>query len=75
MQATLLVTNNVSPQKNFYHHSLSNKRNHHHHQSIIYTKSYHFYMVFLGIVCKIRPKYSKELLDYNVKNTKTYIIY
>ena len=24
-------------------------------------------MVFLGIVCKIRLKYSKELLDYNVK--------
>ena len=38
------------------------------------TKSYHFYMVFLGIVCKIRLKYSKELPDYNVKNTNTYII-
>ena len=37
-------------------------------------KSYDFYMVFLRIVCKIRPKYSKELLDYKVKNTKTYII-
>ena len=31
-------------------------------------------MVFLGIVCKIRLKYSKELLDYKVKNTETYII-
>ena len=40
----------------------------------LYTKSYHFYMVFLGIVCKIILKYSKELLDYKVKNTKTYII-
>ena len=40
----------------------------------LYTKSYHFYMVFLGIVCKIKLKYSKELLDYKVKNTKTYII-
>ena len=39
----------------------------------LYTKSYHFYMVFLGIVCKIKLKYSKELLDYKVKNTKTYI--
>ena len=37
-------------------------------------KSFHFYMVFLGIVCKIKLKYSKELLDYKVKNTKTYII-
>ena len=27
-------------------------------------KSYHFYMVFLGIVYKIKLKYSKELLDY-----------
>ena len=25
----------------------------------LYTKSYHFYMVFLGIVCKIKLKYSK----------------
>ena len=39
-----------------------------------YTKSYHFYMVFLGIMCKIILKYSKKLLDYKVKNTKTYII-
>ena len=31
-------------------------------------------MVFLEIVCKIRLKYSKELLDYKVKNRKTYII-
>ena len=31
-------------------------------------------MVFLGILCKIILKYSKKLLDYNVKNTKTYII-
>ena len=31
-------------------------------------------MFFLGIVCKIRLKYSKELLDDKVKNTKTYII-
>ena len=31
-------------------------------------------MVFLGIMCKIKLKYSKELLDYEVKNTKTYII-
>ena len=38
-----------------------------------YTKSYHFYMVFLGIMCKIILKYSKKLLDYKVKNTKTYI--
>ena len=38
------------------------------------TKSYHFYMVFLGIVCKIGLKYSKELFAYKVKNTKTYII-
>ena len=30
-------------------------------------------MVFLGIVCKIILKYSKKLLDYKVKNTKTYI--
>ena len=40
----------------------------------LYTKSYHFYMVFLGIVFKIRLKYSKELLDDKVKKTKTYII-
>ena len=33
-----------------------------------------FYMVFLGIVFKTRLKYSKELFDYNVKNTKTIII-
>ena len=39
-----------------------------------HTKSYHFYVVFLGIVCKIILKYSKKLLDYKVKNTKTYII-
>ena len=39
----------------------------------LYTKSYQFYMVFLGIVCKIRLKYSKELIDYKVKNTKPYI--
>ena len=39
----------------------------------LYTKSYHFYMVFLGIVYKIRLKYSKELLDHKVKNIKTYI--
>ena len=31
-------------------------------------------MVFLGTVCRIRLKYSKELLDYKVKNTKTNII-
>ena len=31
-------------------------------------------MVSLGLVCKIRLKYSKELLDYKVKNTKPYII-
>ena len=31
-------------------------------------------MVFLGIMFKTRLKYSKELFDYNVKNTKTYII-
>ena len=31
-------------------------------------------MVFLGIVCKIRLKYSKEPLDYKVKNTETYIV-
>ena len=31
-------------------------------------------MVSPGVVCKIRLKYSKELLDYKVKNTKTYII-
>ena len=34
----------------------------------LYTKSYHFYMVFLGIVYKISLKYCK------VKNTKTYTI-
>ena len=34
----------------------------------LYTKSYHFYMVFLGIVCKIILKYSKKLLDYKVNN-------
>ena len=39
-----------------------------------YTKSFHFYMVFLGVVCKIWLKYSKELLDYKAKITKTYII-
>ena len=38
------------------------------------TESYHFYMVFLGIVCKIRLKYSKELPDYNLQNANTYII-
>ena len=37
-------------------------------------KLYHFYMVFLGMVCKIRLKYSKELLDYKVKNKKFIII-
>ena len=31
-------------------------------------------MVLLGIVFKARLKYSKELFDYTVKNTKTYII-
>ena len=31
-------------------------------------------MVFLGIVFKPRLKYSEELFDYTVKNTKTYII-
>ena len=31
-------------------------------------------MVFLGIMFKTRLKYSKELFDYNVKNTKTSII-
>ena len=31
-------------------------------------------MVFLGMVCKIRLKYSKELLDYKVKNKKFIII-
>ena len=25
---------------------------HHHHHLYLYTKSYHFYIVFLGIVCK-----------------------
>ena len=40
----------------------------------LYTKSYHFYIVFLGIVFKIRVKYSKELLDDKVNKTKTYII-
>ena len=35
-------------------------------------KLYHFYMVFLGMVCKISQKYSKELLDYKVKNKKNY---
>ena len=29
----------------------------------LYTKSYHFYMVFLGVVSKIILKYSKKL-DY-----------
>ena len=40
----------------------------------LYTKSYYFYMVFLGIDCKISLKYSKELLECEVKNTKTYIV-
>ena len=31
-------------------------------------------MVFLGIEFKTTLKYSKELFDYNVKNTKTYFI-
>ena len=31
-------------------------------------------MVFLGIVRKIILKYSKELFDYKVENTETYII-
>ena len=30
----------------------------------LYTKWYHFYMVFLGVVSKIILKYSKKLLDY-----------
>ena len=34
----------------------------------LYTKSYRFYMVFLGIVCKISLKYCK------VKNTKPCVI-
>ena len=38
---------------------------------VIYTRN--LYMVFRGIVCKIRLKY-KKLFDYQVKNTKTYII-
>ena len=38
----------------------------------IYTRNR--IMVLLGIVCKIRLKYSKELLDYKVKNTKTFIV-
>ena len=37
-------------------------------------KLYHFYMVFLGMVHKIRLKYSKELLYYKVKNKKFIII-
>ena len=32
----------------------------------LYTKSCHFYMVFLGIVCKIILKYSKKLLDWKI---------
>ena len=39
----------------------------------LYTKSYNFYMAFLGIVYNIKLKYSKELLDHKVKNTKTYL--
>ena len=31
-------------------------------------------MVFLGIMFKIRLKYSMELFHYKVKNAKTYII-
>ena len=40
----------------------------------LYTKSYYFYMVFLGIDCKSSLKYSKELLECKVKITKTYIV-
>ena len=40
----------------------------------LYTKSYHFYMVFLGIVCKIKLKYSKELLDYKVKKIQKAVL-
>ena len=47
---------------------------HHHRQSLFIHEIVSFYMVFPGIVFKTRLKYSKELFDYNVKNTKTYII-
>ena len=33
----------------------------------LYTKSYHFCMVFLGIVCKIRLKYSKDKVKNMIK--------
>ena len=44
------------------------------HLSVGASGGIHLYMVFLGIVCKIILKYSKKLLDYKVKNKKTYII-
>ena len=47
---------------------------HHHHQSLFIHEIVSFYIVFLGIVCKIILNYTKKLLDYKVKNTKTYII-
>ena len=53
---------------------LSHNKHHHHHQSLFKHEIVSLYMVFLGIVFKIRLKYSKELFDYKVKNTKTYII-
>ena len=31
-------------------------------------------MVFLGIVCKIKLKYSKELLDYKVKKIQKTVL-
>ena len=36
----------------------------------LYTKWYHFTMVFLGIVFKTRLKYSKELLTIMLKIQK-----
>ena len=36
----------------------------------LYTKSYHFYMVFLGIVFKTRLKYSKKLLTKTLRIQK-----
>ena len=52
-------------------------RSDHYNQSInqsinlyLYTKSYHFYMVFLGIVLKTRLKYSKKLLTKTLRIQK-----
>ena len=54
MQVNQSINQSISPSINLY----------------LYTKSYHFYMVFLGIVFKTRLKYSKKLLTETLRKQK-----